>query len=348
MISGKSALHKREILGSGLSLGLGALFLYIAFRGISFQEFMSAIGNVSIPLLLLLFVSTTFSHVLRAIRWKYLLRYLKPDISVHHAFASVMIGYGFNNVVPRLGEVSRAVFLGQYEKVSRISILGSIVVERVIDMVMFGLAVIISGLIYTAGIQSTFAWLRLTLILGLVAVAGVVILLVVLIRNEAKFFAVVRKIFRRASEPTIQRAELFCKKLIAGFTCFRTISDVVIAMSLSVAIMLNYALSSYIGFMMLGMLNTSFSMAWVTMSISAIGVMIPTPGGIGSYHTITRSVLTNLYSYSQNISVTYAFLSHAVGYLGNIAIAVLYIFAFRKRFGDIDFGTLLRNDKEIE
>jgi uncharacterized protein (TIRG00374 family) len=348
LISGKGILHKREIFGSLISLALAGLFLFIAFRGISFFEFIRAVGNVSLPLLLLLIVSTVFSHILRALRWKLLLRYLKPDISLHHAFASVMIGYGFNNVVPRLGEISRAIFLGQYEKISRISILGSIVVERVIDMIMFGLAVLISGLIYTSGLSHTFGWLRLSLIIGIAAVFSVIFLLVLLVRNEQQLFRIIRKLFRHSSEQTLQRILAFCSKLIAGFTCFKTFADVAWATLLSVAIMLNYALSTYIGFMMVGMLNISFPMAWVTMSISAIGVMIPTPGGIGSYHTITRSILTNLYSYSGNISVTYAFLSHAVGYLGNIIIAIVYIFAFRKRFGDIDFSSLLRNERDTE
>lgn len=348
MISGKILVHKKEIIGSAVSLALGALFLLFAFRGIAFPEFLNEVGHVSVPLLLLLLFSTVFSHVLRALRWKLLLRYLKPDISLHHAFASVMIGYGFNNVVPRLGEVSRAVFLGQYEKISRISILGSIVVERVIDMMMFGFAVLISGLIYTSGLEQTFGWLRLTLIIGIIAIFIAIAVLVLLVRNEQRVFSLIGKLFKGSTEQTRQKIFSFCGKLIAGFSCFMTLKDVCWAVLLSAGIMLNYALSTYIGFMMIGMINISFPMAWVTMSISAIGVMIPTPGGLGSYHTITRSILSNVYSYSTYISITYAFLSHAVGYLGNTIIAIIYIFAFRKRFGDIDFSSLLRNEKDPE
>ena len=69
---------------------------------------------------------------------------------------------------------------------------------------------------------------------------------------------------------------------------------------------------------MLGMekiTDVTFSMAWVFMTISAYGVLIPTPGGTGSYHIISIFVLSQLYSLSYEVSAAYAILTHFIQYV---------------------------------
>ncbi len=310
MTSAKNTISRREILGFVFSFALGFGFLYLAFRGISMKDFFASLSRVSLPWLVMYLVFNTLSHFLRALRWKYMLVPLKKDISIHHIFASVMIGYGLNNLVPRLGEVSRAIFLGRYEKISRVSILGTIIVERVLDIIMFGSAVLISGLIYAHNIGDTFTWLYFSLIPGAVIILVVIVFLVLLVKQEKKIVPLIQKIFSRSTEKTSLKIEVLLKKLISGFHCFQSTSDTLMAILLSILIMLNYGLNTYLGFYMLGMQNGSISdlgMAWVTMSISAIGVMIPTPGGLGSYHSITKAVLQKLYGFGETISISYAF-----------------------------------------
>ena len=51
-----------------------------------------------------------------------------------------MVGYGVNCVTPKLGEVTRAVLLGKWEKLSRSSMFGTVILERVIDLISLGLS----------------------------------------------------------------------------------------------------------------------------------------------------------------------------------------------------------------
>lgn len=105
--------------------------------------------------------------------------------------------------------------------------------------------------------------------------------------------------------------------LVEGFSSLKGSNNYFISILLSVAIMLLYGFNSYIGFFALGMEDQpiNFGMAWIVMSISSIGVMIPTPGGTGSYHTIAKSVLVLLFGFADTISLAYAFLMHIVSYL---------------------------------
>ena len=79
--------------------------------------------------------------------------------------------------------------------------------------------------------------------------------------------------------------------------------------------------------------NIDLSMAWVVMSISAIGVVIPTPGGTGSYHALAKSALVLLYGYGEVISLAYAFLTHIISYL-LFVISALIIFFVLNRYHD--------------
>ena len=79
------------------------------------------------------------SHLSRAYRWKYLLEPLgyKPKLSL--MYHSVMIGYVINLTIPRSGELARAGYFSKYQKASPDKIFGTIIVERVVDLLMFGL-----------------------------------------------------------------------------------------------------------------------------------------------------------------------------------------------------------------
>jgi hypothetical protein len=75
-----------------------------------------------------------------------------------------------------------------------------------------------------------------------------------------------------------------------------------------------YLLMAHIPFMMLGMSDTyqiTLADSWSIMLLGAIGVVIPSPGGTGSYHYITVQTLVHLFGVSQASAATYAVLTHA-------------------------------------
>ena len=69
-----------------------------------------------------------------------------------------MIGYIINLTIPRSGEVARAGYFSKYQKSSSEKVFGTIVVERVIDLLMLGLIFIIT--LFLQSDQDTFNQLR--------------------------------------------------------------------------------------------------------------------------------------------------------------------------------------------
>jgi glycosyltransferase 2 family protein len=62
-------------------------------------------------------------------------------------FSGVMLGYMVNYAVPRLGEVSRSVFVGNREQISRTKLMGTVVLERALDLLVM-LALVVFVVVY--------------------------------------------------------------------------------------------------------------------------------------------------------------------------------------------------------
>jgi len=119
-----------------LGLLISAVLLYLALRGLHLEQVWEVIKTAHylwiIPGIAVYFVGVW----VRAWRWHYLLRPLKP-ISTKTMFPIVTIGYMGNNIYPaRAGEVLRAVVLKRREGVPISASLATILVERVFDGVV--------------------------------------------------------------------------------------------------------------------------------------------------------------------------------------------------------------------
>ena len=328
----KPMQHIKSSLKYILSILLAIIFLYIAFRGVDLHLVIQYVSHASIFWIIILIFSYLLSHLLRALRWKVILSSVKKDTSLKNLFGSIMIGYGVSCVVPRLGEITRAVLIGKWEDLSRSSMFGTVILERVIDVIFFCLAVLLSAIIWSENIYINFPWLKTALYLTTFFIALVFLFLFLIIRYKEKFYNSVTKIIGFFSEKIAHKSVHIFEMLIQGFSSLKGTKNYIFTILLSVMIMLNYALNSYLGFYTLGMQgNVTFGMAWVLMSIGSIGVIIPTPGGLGSYHALATAVLTLLFHFPQAESLAYAVLTHFISYFLFIFTALFLFFLLNKR-----------------
>src|SRR5579863_2777195 len=83
------------------------------------------------------------SNAFRTQRWRILLRPLGYNPGFVNTFFSVMIMYFLNLIFPRLGEVSRCTILARYENVPLDKGIGTMVVERLMDLICLGLVLLL-------------------------------------------------------------------------------------------------------------------------------------------------------------------------------------------------------------
>jgi uncharacterized protein (TIRG00374 family) len=328
----------RGIINFIISVGLAAVFLYFAFADVELAEVMNLISGASLFWMTIFAVTFMLGNYVRTVRWKVILQSVKPDTKMKNLFGALMIGYGVNCVTPKLGEVTRAMMIGQYENLSRSSMFGTVIVERVIDVISLGLAVLVSALIWSSNLYDAFPWLESALYISAVMMVIVLLIIFLLVRFKEKFYGIFLKSISKVSAKLADRSGYIIEMLIQGFTSLKGTKNYMLTIFTSILLLLVYAFNAYLGFFMLDMQSTNqitFSMGWVLMSISAIGVVVPTPGATGSYHALAISTLVLLFGFGETISAAYAFLTHIISYILFIVTALVMFFILNKQHASL-------------
>jgi uncharacterized protein (TIRG00374 family) len=139
----------RGRLGLQLALGLGlsAFLIWLSVRSLNMGEVLRALASANWLWFLPICGVTLLAFYIRAVRWGWLLRSVKP-IAVSRLYSATMIGFMANNLLPaRVGELVRPWALGTSERISRSTVLATVIVERVVDMfcilVFLGIALLL-------------------------------------------------------------------------------------------------------------------------------------------------------------------------------------------------------------
>lgn len=263
-------------------------------------------------------VVALISHVIRAERWRMLLQPSGNNVGLTNSFLSLMIGYLVNLVVPRGGEVSRCYNLYQLEKTPVEISFGTVVVERIIDLIcllaLIGLAFVmewdklvsfLNSLPLGRGTGATVpAW-------AYVAGAGAlgVGLLIYLFRNNPRL----QKLWKGFREGLVSVLRVRQRALFILY---------------SVMIWALYFVTSFCvlkAFPQTAMLGIS---AVLTLfALGSIAMAVPLPGGTGSYHTIVPLGLTALYQMPKAEAIAFVFIFHAWQTLLMIVAGVICLLA---------------------
>jgi glycosyltransferase 2 family protein len=300
----------KSVLQYLFMISLTVVLLWLSLRGITVGEgenkgeFLWKTWQKSDKTFLMLMAAVALvSHVLRAERWRMLLVPSGNHVSLGNSFLSVLIGYLVNLAVPRGGEVSRCYNLYKLEKTPVEISFGTVVVERMVDVLCLLLLIVISffvewdklkGFIDSLSIPSSGE--GVTIPIWVIAIPIGVIALVValyLLRKNEKL----RKIFAGFKEGLLSVFRLKNK----GLFIFE-----------SLAIWALYFLMSY--FVIKAFPETSdlgFSAVMTLFAVGAIAMAVPLPGGAGSYHTLVPLALVALYQMNKADAVAFVFIFHA-------------------------------------
>ncbi len=302
-----------------LSVVFTALFLWLAFKNVAFSEIVDASREMSWGWTLPFTICLVLSHYIRAERWRMLFN--DGGVIPHRftLFTGVMFGYLSNIPVPRLGEVTRPIYVARQVGESNSKIIGTIVLERVVDVLSMLIIMTFVGifLISDAEILNRLFGIDFTnteevsSLIQLIALAGGGVLAVGLIlfflvkrlsKGDSSFARFVDKI-REASRSFFQ-----------GVLSIRKLKNWPLFIIYTFTIWAFYILMIYFPFWMFD-LHTAYDLsiadAVVLTMVSAVGISIPTPGGIGSYHYFITYSLFVLYAVPEVTGLAFATITHA-------------------------------------
>ena len=118
-------------------LMVGGVFLFLVLKNVKWEEVKDAVLNIKVEWVLLSLMLYWFELCLRIRRWSFMLNYSITNVSIKIVGVSFLAGYAANNILPaKLGELFRADLFGRITKTRRLKALGTIILERLSDMVI--------------------------------------------------------------------------------------------------------------------------------------------------------------------------------------------------------------------
>ena len=232
-----------------------------------------------------------------------------------------MIGYVLNLTIPRSGELARAAYFSKYEKTSPDRIFGTIIVERVVDLLMFGLVFAIALYLQVDEDQFNTAisnndessslpsW-ALPVVVGLFVVAVLLVLIIEKLRNKAV------KFIKGVIEGCLTILKLKQKVAYIFHTLFIWIAYVAMFWVTALAIPEMELIS----------VNALFA-CFVAGAI-AIGI---TPGGIGLYPLMVSAVLVNIYEFQGEIAKSFSMLMWSSQTLFIVVLGILSLLLIKDK-----------------
>lgn len=140
----------KKIAGIVFSVGLGIFIIWWSVKGLTIaqkEDIKNAIFNANYIWIGIALIIGILSHLSRAYRWKYLLEPLGYTPKFLNSVFAIFIGYLINLLIPRGGEVVRATTISKYEAIPFEKAFGTIVAERIVDLIMLFL-IILAALFY--------------------------------------------------------------------------------------------------------------------------------------------------------------------------------------------------------
>jgi glycosyltransferase 2 family protein len=301
--------------GTRLIIGclVGAGFLYLALRNVDFSQMGEAFRSADYGYLLGTLVIIFFSHVLRALRWKYLLAPIK-QLDIRSLFISLIIGYMANVVMPaHLGEIVRAYVLGKKRGVSASSALATIVVERILDVFALMGIMVLTILLYPFP-----GWMKNAGYLMLAGAVGLLLFLILLKVAYPRIQPLIGVFMRPLPAPVQKKAWDFLEKFIAGIVPLRSGLDYGIVILLSIGIWVLYGLIFHLTLHAFDFFQT-YQLPWfaglIPLVVTTLAIVIPSsPGYVGAYHYLCQVALA-MFGVPASPALSFGTAVHAINFL---------------------------------
>lgn len=307
--------NKRFWIGAVISIALLALFLFqVDFsemgRELSKANYLYLLPGIAIYLLGVFF---------RAVRWRYLLKPL-GNFSVFRMFSLILIGMLVNNVIPaRLGIVVRAVILGEKEKISKMAVGGTMVVEQVFDgiMLLFFVA-IASFFVPLNGWLGQIVYITAALFLTLIA------LCLVFASSSKAAQKGLSLVLRVLPKKWHEKAGEWFIRLIDGLGVMRSPRKLFVVFIMSALVWLcESGLFYMVGFSF--DLHQPFYVYMLATAVANLAwVLLMTQGGLGSFDLACQKSL-ELFNVGAAAAASYAIVVHALILLITIPLGLIFL-----------------------
>lgn len=308
-------------------LGLGVGLLYLAFRNTNPHEMLREIRSADYFWVAMSVLAGVVAYYSRAARWLIVLEPLgyKPRLST--SLYSVFFGYFANIAAPRVGELARCTALNQTEKIPLNALIGTVILERAIDVVLLFLLMLTAFFLNTGLFGGFFQDIfreklqsaqNMTLVFLLLGFMVLICLFLFFFRKRIMQFSFAEKV------------KTFLKGVFDGIAAIGKMKRKWLFVFHTAIIWVSYITMTYLGFFALSQtMHLSIADGIFITVVGGIGMAVPSNGGIGTYHAAVMFGLAAI-GIDNNVGLAYATIMHASQALfiivtGAFSFVMLYI-----------------------
>jgi uncharacterized protein (TIRG00374 family) len=322
---------RNRTLRVAISLGLAALLLVLFLRTLDFAAVGRAIAAAHVGWLILATAcGLVATPLFRSWRWGFLLRKAGRP-SFWDLNSATSIGFAASTLLPaRAGEIVRPVALAKTAGLPVAPCLASIALERLIDLVTCVSLFVFYALNWapemTGDAAGRFLLLRRS---AIVAGAGTLIGLAVLAFLAAKperTDRFVKPLLRPLPARIGARLEAVLLSFLDGLGALGSVRNVAVVAASSFVLWLLICLQIHATLRAFDLVFP-FPVAFFVLTWAILGLFIPTPGGVGGYHTAVAYALTGFYGVSKNTAAAFALVSHALSFVPITLIGLVFLVA---------------------
>ncbi|VDH03091.1 lysylphosphatidylglycerol synthase transmembrane domain-containing protein [Bergeyella zoohelcum] len=306
----------KKIITVVLSILIGVFFMWLATRGLDFKEIQSYFANADYFWVVIAAVFGLLAYWFRAVRWNIMFEPMGYRSSVSNSFWSISFGYLMNLTIPRSGELARATALYKVEKIPVENSFGTIVLERIIDLLCMMLFLILTFALKSDAIQAFWQQAQSGSQSGTSSslgygIAGIGLLGAIL------FFYLRKKLEKNAFFAKIYK---IVDGLLDGLLSIFKLRKPGVFIFHSLMIWVCYYLAAYlVCFALPETAHFSIADGFFLIVVGTFGMMVPASGGIGAFHFALKIGVGALFlsmgkSFEEGaqVGLAYAFISHTM------------------------------------
>lgn len=305
-----------------LAVALLAWFLRNAHLGEVWRE----IRRANAWLVLFAITMTVVNMAIRGVRWQYLLAPV-GETRFRAAFRATMIGFAASAVLPaRAGEVIRPYLLARQEGLSATATFATVVVERVVDSMTVVLLLAAFVLFFDRGLERGALYQTVQiggLTVGALSVAGLAAMFVAAGRPGVLAQSAL-KLERLLPGRVARAVAALVKKFSQGLAVVRSPRRLLVALGLSLPLWLSIGAGVW-AVCTAFRIDISFPATFLLLAMLVVGVSVPTPGGVGSFHEMFRLGATTFFGAPNDRAVGAAIVLHAVSFLPVVGLGLAFV-----------------------
>ncbi len=283
----------KNLLQYFVFLLLGVVMLYYSLRDIDFEILWEQLMQTQPFFIFMLVVRGVLSFVIRAARWKQLIEATGEKSSMVNLSMAVCIGYLVNIVTPRLGEIARCGIINRYDKISIEKLAGTVVVDRVMDMILLLFVTLLMIVFNTDDFLAMFGSDLEKIDLSQVLKSVVFLILAVLVAIQV--WKWLSRYLNKNNPALLNKIKGSLRNIKEGLLSVRKVKNLGAFFGYTLLLWSCYLLMVYWGFRAYpGMADLGLAEALTVLVFGSFGMII-TPGGIGAYQLIVQNVLNKLY-----------------------------------------------------